>query len=171
MSQICLRVPSCIPMLTVCCCHTIVIPFVIPLSYPGRRFGVCVGFANSVWLSWAQICPGECAKHDHKTFEMSSSEHLTSSPHVVTPCCHTRFYGPRAAHPDWHEARPRANLERATCVAGLYGTRPRCYTLVVIALRHTSCFGHVVIFWCMDNDSFVTALFIVKSSVFVWPWC
>ena len=52
--SICVRVPFCIPMLTVCCCHTIVIPFVIPLSYPGRRFGVWVGFANSVWLSWAQ---------------------------------------------------------------------------------------------------------------------
>ena len=46
-----LAVPFCIPMLTVFCCHTIVIPVVIPLSYPGRRFGVCVGFANSVWLS------------------------------------------------------------------------------------------------------------------------
>ena len=106
------------------------------------------------------------------TFDMSSSEHLTSlavAPHAVIPCCRTRFYGPRAAHPDWQAARPRANLERAICSTGLYGTRPRCYTLVVVALRHTSCCGRVVILWCMENDSFVTALFMVKPTVLVWP--
>ena len=80
----CVSVPFCIPMLIVFCCHTTVIPFVIPLSYPGRRFGVWVGFANSVWLSWAQICHGECAK---KICPMLSYP-------LSYPCCHTSLSYP-----------------------------------------------------------------------------
>ena len=98
MSQICLLCHPCIPMVTVCWCHTVLIPLPYLLSSRCHTLGV-----DLESVSVLSLLSG-CLEHNYvpanfpsttTTFGMSGSEHLASlavALHVVTTCCHTRCH-------------------------------------------------------------------------------